>query len=71
MSALYGSGVREVVREDLGIRFCFVCRCRRGFALVVFTPVDPQSYREPFAQVACANGHIDGDLGFGRTRDSG
>jgi hypothetical protein len=71
VSAVYvcGPRMKEVRRESVGERWCFVCRKRREFAFVVMDTVE-MSYWGPTASVECVDrGHSDGDLFPGRCRE--
>ncbi len=58
----------EVVREDIGERWCFQCRKRREFQYVVMAPVG-MSWYGPSPSIRCECGAIDGDLFPGRERE--
>ncbi len=56
-------------RPDGGERWCFVCRRRRTFELVVTAPVE-LSYYGPTAAIRCSSCNVvDGDLFPGRQRE--
>ena len=55
-------------RSPAGERWCFPCRARRLFDLVVETPDGPPSVYESTLSIVCAAGHLDGDLFPGRAR---
>lgn len=62
--------MRLIREEDLGERWCFVCRKRLEFVFQVHTPVDEMSYYGPSGSVRCKpRGHYDGDLFPGRFRE--
>lgn len=63
-----GGPMQELKREDLGERWCFVCRKRKPFVFLITAPIEP-SYYEPNASVECDRGHYDGDLFPGRYRE--
>ena len=58
-----------------GQRWCFVCRARRNFVLRISEPRGDAddatlgSMWGPAASIACAGGHVDGDLFPGGTRE--
>jgi len=61
--------MRELHREELGERWCFKCRKRRGFAYIVTGEIEP-SYYGPSPAVKCNHcGISDGDLFPGRERE--
>lgn len=61
--------MEEVYREELGERWCFVCRKRVPFTLRVMREVEI-SYYEPNLTVRCTRqGHIDGDCFPGTARE--
>ena len=64
-----GPALIEVSRQSLGERWCFSCRKRREFLLTVRDSVEP-SYYEPVTSVLCGVcGQVDGDCGFGTSRE--
>jgi hypothetical protein len=64
-----GARMKEVHRERLGVRWCFVCRKRTEFVFIVKDTVE-MSYWGPTASVECERrGHYDGDLFPGRYRE--
>ena len=63
-----GPKMKEVKNEPLGERWCFKCRKRTEFMHKVMAPVEP-SYYGPHPTIECANGHVDGDCGFGSYRE--
>ena len=59
----------EIRREEIGERWCFLCRKRRMFVYVVVREVEP-SYYDPRPSVECVDeGHVDGDCFPGWTRE--
>ena len=65
----YGPPMKEIHREDLGERWCFVCHKRREFAYIVTAPTEP-SYYGPNPEIKClACESMDGDLFPGRSRE--
>lgn len=58
-----------ISEKSLGERWCFYCRKRIEFVLRVHLPDDPMSYYGPHASIKCEQGHHDGDLFPGRTRE--
>jgi hypothetical protein len=61
--------MREIHRETVGVRWCFVCRKRREFVYVVTATIEP-SYYDPNPAIECTVcGRIDGDLFPGRSRE--
>lgn len=64
----FGPPMEVISRNELGERWCFICRARRPFALVVSAPTVP-SYSGPSASVECDQGHDDGDYFPGRSRE--
>ncbi len=59
----------EVSRRPDGVRYCFVCRKRCGFDLLVSAPVEP-SYYGPMTRIECTVCKTaDGDVFPGRTRE--
>lgn len=64
-----GTRMKEHSRNSLGDKWCFQCRKRVEFELVVMMP-DGDSYYGPSASIDCTNcGAIDGDLFPGWNRD--
>jgi hypothetical protein len=62
--------LEEILREDVGERWCFACRKRREFQYVVDAPVDIMSWYGPTPSIRCGEcGKIDGDLFPGRERE--
>lgn len=62
--------LEEVVREDIGERWCFRCRKRREFQYVVKAPVDIMSYYGPSPSITCGTcTTIDSDLFPGMQRE--
>ncbi len=57
------------VRPDGEVRWCFYCRRRVLFTRTIHAPVDRLSYYGPHAEIACENGHANGDLFPGRFRE--
>ncbi len=68
--AICGEQLEEIIRRPDGEeRYCFQCRTRRPFELVVMAPVDRMSYYGPTPSIRCAGcGLVDGDLFPGRER---
>lgn len=66
----YGPPLAEVSRTPHGtIRWCYHCRARRPFELVVLAPTEP-SYYGPSPHIECTTCHThDGDLFPGRYRE--
>ena len=64
----YGPTMTEAHRERVGQRWCFVCRKRRRFDLIVKVPVEP-SYYGPSPSIVGECRHVDGDLFPGRIRE--
>lgn len=71
-------GPEMIVEREVpqGQRWCFVCRARRNFVLRVCAPrVDADdavalgAMWGPVASIACAGGHVDGDLFPGGSRE--
>lgn len=71
-------GPEMIVQREVpqGQRWCFVCRARRNFVLRVCAPRvdadDPVALGAmwgPVASIACAGGHVDGDLFPGGSRE--
>lgn len=70
-------GSEMIVEREVahGQRWCFVCRARRNFVLRVYVPrgdadaATLDSMCEPVASIACAGGHVDGDLFPGGSRE--
>lgn len=61
--------MEEVYREELGERWCFVCRKRVPFTLTVMREVEI-SYYEPNPGIYCTpRGHLDGDCFPGTARE--
>ena len=61
--------VEEIYRESIGERWCFICRARREFWYLVHAPVG-LSYYGPNPSIRCGTcGQVDGDCGFGRSRE--
>lgn len=64
-----GPEMSEIHREDIGERWCFSCRQQARFIYMVHAPTEP-SYYGPNPSIRCGNcGQIDGDCGFGRSRE--
>jgi hypothetical protein len=64
--------LKELLRRQYGAgdRWCFRCRKRRRFELVILTPVDIMSYYGPSTHVECAACHTqDGDCFPGTQRE--
>ena len=70
--AICTTGPTEVIRrEALSERWCFQCRKRVPFELIVTADTKP-SYYAPNLSVQCSpRGHRDGDCGFGSSREWG
>jgi hypothetical protein len=60
--------MKEIHREEIGERWCFVCRKRVQFLYLVHATVEP-SYYDPNPSIECERGHSDGDLFPGRIRE--
>lgn len=59
----------EIHREELDVRWCFICRKRRMFVYVVEREVEP-SYYDPHPTIKCVDkGHADGDCFPGQSRE--
>jgi len=67
--------MEEVSRRSDGVRWCFVCRTRRDFAVVVSRPVvtsidDTGCWYGPTSRIECAVcGTVDGDYFPGTGRE--
>ena len=67
----YTEPLEKIVRKQLGQRWCFVCRKRRTFSLVVMAPV-ALSYYGPHREIECDHCHTtDGDCFPGTVREWG
>ena len=69
-SALCGPAMEELSREFDGTRWCFVCRTRHRFDLVVTAPIEP-SYYGPSTAIVGECGSHDSDLFPGLHRGDG
>ena len=58
-----------ISQRDHGERWCFYCRKRLLFVLTTYAPDDPMSYYGPHSEIACSQGHIDGDCFPGTGRE--
>ncbi len=72
--AICGEPLEEVMRRPDGQeRWCFACRAKRTFELVVMAPVpnyENPSYYGPTPSIRCGHcGTFDGDLFPGRERE--
>ena len=66
----YTEPLEEIVRKQIGQRWCFVCRKRRNFSWVVMAPVG-LSYYGPHEKIVCdACKTQDGDCFPGTYRES-
>lgn len=45
--------MQEYSRTPMGEKWCFHCRKRHDFSLVVLVPADPMSYYSPIAHMEC------------------
>lgn len=64
-----GEAMEEIHRERVGVRWCFQCRARVEFLYIVTAPIEP-SYYGPNPTIRCEpKSHIDGDCGFGGSRE--
>lgn len=63
-----GPRMEEVHRESRGDRWCFRCRRRTEFFYVVTAPME-MSYYGPNPSIRCQQDHVDGDIGFGGSRE--
>ena len=70
VTVCYGPPMREHTREQHGEeRWCFRCRKRRTFELVVSVPTGI-SYYDPHSWIECGTCHLtDGDVFPGRIRE--
>lgn len=67
----YTEPLEEIVRKQLGERWCFVCRKRRPFVYLVYRPIG-LSYYGPHREVECDHCHTtDGDCFPGTVREWG
>jgi len=64
-----GPETAEIHREQLGERWCFVCRKRREFAYAVRAPIEPSYYGPNYSVVCHVCDTMDGDLFPGYSRD--
>ena len=64
----YGPPMKEVQRDEMGERWCFVCRKRRPFMFIVTVPAEPSYYGASYS-VECDQGHYDGDCFPGTSRE--
>ena len=61
--------VKVIATKPAGVRWCFQCRQRVGFVDVCTADVDPSPYDPNWTRRCTPMGHIDGDLGFGMSRE--
>lgn len=67
--SICGPAMHVIRTEPVGApRWCFVCRKRVVFVHRLWASIEP-SYYDPHWQRTCPAGHIDGDLGFGMSRE--
>lgn len=64
----HGPELAVVAAESAGVRWCFACRKRVEFTDRLWASVEP-SYYDPHWARTCPQGHRDGDLGFGMSRE--
>jgi hypothetical protein len=67
---IHRTPMRETARYDEGVRWCFRCRRRVRFWMIVMETVEP-SYYGPSATIRCEHGHHDGDCFPGTYREGG
>lgn len=64
------SGWEIIHQEDIGERWCFVCRRRVEFIYEVGRDPSPEDWYGPSPSIRCKKArHVDGDCGFGSIRE--
>lgn len=65
----FAGPTKEIHREPKGVRWCFTCRKRQEFFLIVTADVEP-SYYPPNPSIRCASCNTDdGDCFPGTSRE--